>query len=155
MITVDINNKTVILKYLLLDYTGTLSENGKLIDGVFERLNRLSNIFNNIFVLTSDTFNNAKEQLKDVNADIKIFDGSAKKQKLDFMQTLGNSSCAAVGNGNNDTLMLKYAQLSIVVINRDGCYAKLINSADIVTCSINDALDLFLDKRKIVALLRN
>jgi len=50
--------------------------------------------------------------------------------------------------------MLKNARLSIAVINKDGCFAKLINEADIVACSTNDVLDGLIDTRKIVSLLR-
>ncbi len=153
MITVEFD-ETIVLKYLLLDYTGTLSENGKLIDGVRKRLNELSKLLE-IEVLTSDTFGSARSELKGIDCTVNIIDGKAKEKKLKRLQDLGADNCVAIGNGHNDMLMLKHARLSIAVINAEGCYAKLISQADIVARSINDALDILLDKRKIIAVLRH
>ncbi len=154
MITIEFNDEKIELKYLLLDYTGTLSENGKMIDGVKERLEALSDKFERIEVLTSDTFGSAEKELKGLKLNINILQGEAGTQKLQKLNELGAEYCAAIGNGNNDVLMLKNARLSIAVINKDGCFAKLINEADIVACSTNDVLDGLIDTRKIVSLLR-
>ncbi len=154
MITIEFNDEKIELKYLLLDYTGTLSENGKIIEGVKQRLEALSDKFERIEVLTADTFGSAKKELKGLNLNINILQGEAGIQKLQKLNELGAEHCVAIGNGNNDVLMLKKARLSIAVINKDGCFAKLINEADIVACSTNDVLDGLIDTRKIVSLLR-
>ncbi len=154
MITIEFNDERIELKYLLLDYTGTLSENGRLIHGIRERLEKLSAVFDGIEVLTSDTFHSAERELKGLRLNINILEGEAGTQKLDKLNELGAKYCVAIGNGNNDMLMLKYARLSIAVINGDGCFAKLINEADIVVKSTNDILDGLIDTRKIISLLR-
>ncbi len=154
MITIKFNDRLIRLKYLLLDYTGTLSENGRLMDGVKERLIKLSDMFDKIEVLTSDTFHSAEKELSGLDLHINILKGEAGYQKLQKLKELGAEYCVAIGNGNNDVLMLRHAKLSIAVINRDGCFAKLINEADIVVCSTNDILDGLIDTRKIISLLR-
>ncbi len=154
MIEITFNDEKIRLKYLLLDYTGTLSESGKLIKGIRERLEQLSDMFDKIEVLTSDTFHSAQKELEGLNLNINILEGEAGKQKLQKLNELGAQHCVAIGNGNNDMLMLKYARLSVAVINRDGCFAKLLNEADIVVNSTIDILDGLIDKRKIVSLLR-
>ncbi len=65
MLKIDILSfRTVKLKYLVADVPGTLSVGGKLLPGVKERLNKLSEVLE-IHVLTSDTFGKAKSELKD------------------------------------------------------------------------------------------
>jgi len=154
MITIEFNDEKIELKYLLLDYTGTLSENGKIIEGVKERLEILADKFEKIEVLTADTFGSAEKELKGLKLNINILQGESGIQKLQKLNELGGQYCVAIGNGNNDVLMLRNARLSIAVINKDGCFARLINEADIVACSTNDILDGLIDKRKIVSLLR-
>ncbi len=155
MITVKLDNAAFELKYLLLDYTGTMSENGKLIDGVKDKLLLLKGRFERIEILTSDTFNSVQEELKGMDfLNIHIFKGKAKQLKLKRLNELGAEYCAAIGNGNNDILMLKNAALSIAVINKDGCYSGILGVSDIVSCSIIDALDILLDDKKIIALFR-
>jgi soluble P-type ATPase len=154
MITIEFNDERIELKYMLLDYTGTLSENGKLMEGIRERLEKLSKKFDRIEILTSDTFHSAEKELAGLNLNINILEGEAGHKKLERLRELGAEYCVAIGNGNNDVLMLKAARLSIAVINGDGCFARLINEADIVAKSTNDILDGLIDTRKIVSLLR-
>lgn len=54
------------LEYLICDFTGTISVDGKLLPAIKEKLNEIgSNL--KIFVLTADEFGKAEEELKDVN----------------------------------------------------------------------------------------
>ncbi|HDK81929.1 MAG TPA: ATPase P, partial [Nitrospirae bacterium] len=62
------------LKHLVSDFTGTLSVGGKLLPGVKERLNKLSELLE-VHVLTSDTFGKAKAELKDVHCQTHILKG--------------------------------------------------------------------------------
>ena len=142
------------LKYLLLDYTGTLSEHGKLMGCVKDRLKTLRNEFEKVLVLTADTFGTAKKELKDLPVEVVILKHPTSKGKLKIVNALGPEYCAAIGNGNNDIDMLKASKLSFAVINGDGCNAKLINHADLVFKSTCDALEALIDPRIIVSLLR-
>ncbi len=142
------------LKYLLLDYTGTLSEHGKLINCIKEKLFILSNNFEKIIVLTADTFGTAHEELKDLPVDVKILEHPTSKGKLEVVNKLGGKYCVSIGNGNNDIDMLKTTNFSIAVINRDGCNVKLIKYADLIFKSTCDALDSLIDPKIIISLLR-
>jgi len=151
---IQFENINLNLKYLLLDYTGTLSEHGKLMDCVKDKLKLLHSEFEKIFVLTADTFGTAREELKNLPVETKILKHPTSKGKLKIVNELGPEYCVAIGNGNNDIDMLKASKLSFAVINKDGCNAKLIDYADIVFKSTCDALDALIDPRIIISLLR-
>jgi soluble P-type ATPase len=59
------------LEHLVTDFSGTLSEDGKLLQGVREKLNKLSGKLK-IHVLTSDTFGSAKKELEGINCSLHI-----------------------------------------------------------------------------------
>ncbi len=146
---VDLN-----LRYLVLDYTGTLSEHGTLIDCVKPKLIKLSNEFEKILVLTADTFGTAETQLKGLPVEVVVFDSKTGKSKRELVEKLGSDHCVTIGNGNNDIEMFKVSALSIAVINRDGCNAKLIQYADLVFNSICDALNSLINPKIAFSLLR-
>lgn len=142
------------LKYLLLDYTGTLSEHGKLIECVGEKLTKLSRHFEKIYVLTADTFGTAEKELKGLPVIVKVLTHPSSKGKVDVVNSLGGEYCVSIGNGNNDIEMLKLTKLSFAIINRDGCNARLFSASDIVFKSICDALDSLIEPKIIISLLR-
>ncbi len=154
MIRFEVDGRKLELRYLLLDYTGTLSENGRLISGVRERLKQLSRKFESVKVLTADTFGTARRELEGLDVEIHVIEGTAKQFKGELVNRLGPQWCVAIGNGNNDTEMLRQACIGIAVINADGCFTKAILSADIVAKSIEDALDMLFEPRKLIADLR-
>ena len=147
-------NKSLKLKYLVLDYNGTLAVDGMLISGVMERLIDLAGIFE-IYVVTADTFGSVTESLKDIKCNIKILkEESQDIQKADFIKKLGANLCVAIGNGLNDNLMMKEAELGISVIQKEGAASKTIFNSDIVTTNIIDAMDLLKNPKRIIATLR-
>ncbi len=151
---IEFENLKLNLKYLLLDYTGTLSEHGKLMECVKEKLLMLSDKFEKIYVLTADTFGTAESELKGLPVIVKVLTHPSSKGKIDTVKALGGEYCVSIGNGNNDIEMLKLTKLSLAVINRDGCNARLLNSADIVFKSTCDALDSLLKPKVLISLLR-
>ena len=52
--------KTMDLKYLILDYNGTIAKDGIIPESVKERLKKLSGIYE-IYVLTADTHGTARK----------------------------------------------------------------------------------------------
>ncbi len=144
----------LILKYLVSDFTGTLSIDGKLYLEVKEKLNAISEILE-IHILTADTFGKAKEELKDINAKVVILNpGNEAEQKAEYVKSLGAEHVAVLGNGQNDYKMFKKAKLSIAVILEEGCYIKTLENADIIVKSPIDALNLFLIPKRLIAVLR-
>jgi len=144
----------IIIKHLVSDFTGTLSVDGKLIDGVRERLNELANTMK-IHILTADTFGKAVSELQGVNCEITILTGENHDiQKEDFVKKLDAQSVMAIGNGNNDRRMLQAAKIGVAVCLDEGCAVDALKSADIVVKSPIDGLDLILKPQRLKATLR-
>ncbi len=156
MMEIDIPGfKRLNLKYLVMDYNGTLAIDGKLINNIEEKLNELAKVVD-IHIVTADTFHEALGKLGKIKCKVKILQGEDQNvQKSEYISGLGNKNVMAIGNGMNDTLMLKNAALGIAVIQQEGASMQALQSADIVCHSIYDALDLFENSLRMVATLRN
>ncbi|MGC8616690.1 MAG: HAD family hydrolase, partial [Desulfurella sp.] len=103
----------IVLKRIILDFNGTLATSGVLIKETKDILEKLSKAFD-IHIVTGDTFSSAKEQLKGLN--VKTIIAPLIDQitfKLEYAKSIGLSNLVAIGNGKNDSLMLKYAKLGI------------------------------------------
>ncbi len=143
------------LKYLVMDYNGTLAIDGRLIEGVRETLTALSQHLA-LYVLTADTFGKAKSGLDGIDCTLSIL--SEKDQqagKLAYIQSLGPENTVSIGNGRNDQLMLKTSALGIAVILEEGASAQTLQAADIVCTSIISALNLLLNPLRLTATLRS
>ena len=64
-------------------------------------------------------------------------------------------SIVALGNGRNDRLMLKVEALGIALVQREGGAVETATSADLLSTSVNDALDLLLHPNRLIASLRS
>ncbi len=155
MIDIDIPGfGRVEIRHLVSDFTGTLSEDGILCKGVRERLERLSEKLK-IHILTADTFGTARAQLEGINCKIHILSGDRHdRQKQAYVEALGAEGVFAIGNGNNDRLMLKKAVVGVAVCLKEGCSVDAIKSADILVKSTVDGLDLLLNTKRLKATLR-
>lgn len=155
MIKIEIPGRdTLNIEQLVLDYNGTIAEDGNLINGVEERLARIRDSVE-IYILTADTYGTVRSQCEHMGIHVETFPrAGAAKCKLEIVKSLGeNTMC--IGNGFNDVLMFDQADLSIAVIEKEGLYAGLLNHADVVTTSILDALDLLLHTDRLRATLRS
>lgn len=141
----------LLLRHLLLDQNGTLTDRGVLIDGVARQLTRLRERLEP-HLLSADTFGTLDQLARDLQIDAHRVKTGA--DKLDFLKDLGGGACVAIGNGANDEPMLAAAALGIVVIGPEGAAASALRAADVVCGSIGQALDLLLDERLLVATLR-
>ena len=143
------------LEHLVSDFTGTLSVDGRLLPGVKERLNRIAEILK-VHILTADTFGMAKSELNGINCDIHILTGDNHDvQKQHYVNDLGPDKVIALGNGNNDRLMLRAARIGVAVCLAEGCAIDAIKSADILVTSTTDALDLLFNPKRLKATLRS
>ncbi len=142
------------LSHLVLDYNGTLALDGKLLDGVRERLETLSDRLE-IHVVTADTFGNARSHLSGLPCQLVILSAQSQDtQKRDYITHLGSESTVCIGNGRNDRLMLKAAALGIAVIEAEGAAVEAILASDIVCPDIGAALDLLDNPKRLIATLR-
>lgn len=155
MIEVDIPGfGNIKLEYLILDYSGTLSVDGILIKGVAERLNKLKDNLE-IHIVTADTHGRVEAQVKNINCKLKIISGENQDiQKENYLLELSACNAVAIGNGNNDARVLRSAKVGIAVCLPEGCAVSAIQTANIVTNSITDALDLLLYPDRLKATLR-
>ena len=90
---------------LLLDYNGTIAEDGIIRPAVKERLQKLSRELS-IYVLTADTHGTARAQCEGLNLKVHTFPvGSAMDAKRAVLDEIGGEVCACMGNGRNDCLL--------------------------------------------------
>lgn len=155
MISIEIPGKGgIIVENLVMDFNGTLAVDGRLIEGVSERLRRLSGDLN-LFILTADTFGLVEESCAGLPVAVnKLSRGNEAEQKQVFVRSLLVEKTAAIGNGANDYLMLSDACFSIVVLGGEGMCAKVFTVSDIIVPDIRTGLDLFLNPKRIIATLR-
>ena len=155
MITIDIPGfGDVKLRYLVSDFTGTLSHNGSLIPGVKDLLNSLSESLS-IHVLTSDTFGTARTELRDVRCEVHVLEGEFHDlQKEEYVEKLGSVSVVAFGNGNNDRKMLRAARIGIAVTEGEGCAVDILMAGEVHVTSIIAGLNLLINPKRLKATLR-
>lgn len=156
MLTIDIpNSRPLLLEHLVLDYNGTLAVDGELIAGVQQRLAKLKSLLN-IHVLTADTHGTVRQKLLTLQTTPYIIGADNQdKAKKEFVAGLGGPTVVAMGNGRNDVLMLETAALGIGILQREGAAAAVLQCADVVCTSIQDALDLLIYPDRLRATLRN
>ena len=155
MIQIDIpGRETITIEHLVLDYNGTVAEDGHLIPGVAERLAELKELVE-VHVLTADTYGTVRAQCDPIGIHVETFPrAGAAECKLEIVEKLG-ANVMCVGNGFNDVLMFGPAALSVAVIEKEGTFAGLIAHADVLTTSILDALDLLVRTDRLKATLRS
>lgn len=143
------------LEHLVLDFNGTIALDGIPLKNTFEILKILAEKLT-IHVVTADTFGSVAGNLKDYPCKIKILsEADQHLQKRAYVEKLGTTRVAAIGNGRNDREMLKVSALGIAVINEEGMGMEALLSADIVCRSVLEALELFIYPKRLVATLRS
>lgn len=156
MLKIDIPGwRSLRLAHLVLDLNGTLALDGHLLP-VHASLARLGRSLQ-VTLLSADTHGTLDQValtlgVRAVRLDEKQ-DGAA--QKAGYVDSLGAASVVAIGNGSNDVDMLRAAALGIVVIGAEGCSVRALTAADVVVASVENALNLLLEPRRLVATLRS
>src|SRR5208282_6296365 len=138
------------IRTMVSDFTGTLSCRGKLSAGVRELLMILSEWID-IHVISSDSFGTAKQELFQVPSvnfeDLSKTSGPHDVAKQRYVQKLEPVHVVALGNGNNDRLMLRTTKgrgLAIAVDNGEGCAMDTLMNADLIVTGAVNALNLLL-----------
>jgi soluble P-type ATPase len=156
MIVIDIPGfGTAQIKYLVSDFTGTLSVDGVILDGVRDRLERLSQSVE-IHIVTADIHRKAESELRGIKCTIAILSGDKQDiQKEQYINSLGPEHVFAVGNGNNDRKMLAAARIGVAVCLSEGVSTDALKSATVFVPSVIDALDLLVIPDRLRATLRS
>lgn len=143
----------MILSHLVLDYNGTIAEDGLIIPGVKARLEALSRDLS-ISVITADTHGTAARRCEGLPLTVLTFPTTEVGAiKADHVRSL-TGGVITIGNGFNDVAMSDESDLSICVLGPEGCCGKLAAHCDILSRSIEDALDLLLKPNRLRATLR-
>ncbi len=157
MIQIDIPGRKSRLEidHLVLDFNGTLAQDGKILPGVADLLRRLAREVK-VHVVTAGTFGGVEEQVAGVPCTLKVLSGpSQTRQKARYVKALGAGRTACVGNGRNDRDMLRLAALGILVLQEEGAAAESLMAADVVCRDIASALGLLLNPLRLKATLRS
>ena len=146
--------KKITITDIVCDYNGTIAEDGIVLPEIRDIFLALGRQFA-LHVITADTFGSVKTQLDGYGAQIKVLSSDDHtKEKADFVTSLGAGRCAALGNGNNDRMMLENAAVGIAVLGDEGCSTETLMASDLAVKSSADALSLFLEPKRLVATLR-
>lgn len=143
----------LILNHLILDYNGTIAEDGEIAESIRQRLAELSKDLS-ICVITADTHGTAAKKCQGLPLQVLTFPttevGAIKAEEVRKL----SGGVITIGNGYNDIQMSDAADLSICVIGKEGCCGALLMHTDVVVTSIDDALDLLLKTGRLRATLR-
>jgi soluble P-type ATPase len=155
MISIDIQGwGNMEIENVVLDLNGTLAADGKIPSEVKKKVSALVGRVK-IYLLTADTQGTATEEIREMKVDlVKVEGKDSKEGKFNFLKSLDLEKTVAMGNGNNDELILKEAALGIAILGDEGVSVTALKQADIVVKNISDALDLLLKPKRLMATLR-
>lgn len=143
------------LSQAIIDFNGTLAENGILIDQVKSQLIELAKRIE-IYVVTGDTYCTAREQLQDLPCRTVILPSHEQAlAKREIVEQLGADMSVAIGNGRNDVQMMQSAALAIAVMGKEGAARDAFITADVIAGDIHAALDMLQYPQRLVATLRS
>jgi len=142
------------IQHLVTDVNGTLAVDGVLIDGLTKRIRSLRDRLE-IHMLTADTHGRQTSIDEQLNLKAtRVQPGDEAGAKAEFVRQLDADTVVAIGQGANDSKMLKAAALGICVMSQEGVAVETLVSADIFVPDIFAALDLLNKPMRIVASLR-
>jgi P-type E1-E2 ATPase len=140
------------LDHLLLDINGTLTCDGRLLDGVADAIAGLRDAVS-VRLLSADTFGSAQAVAHELGAQLEPISHGHEKRAC--AERLGAGRCAAIGNGRNDVGMLSAVALGVAVIGPEGAALQAIAAADVICTSVLDALALLHEPARMTATLRS
>lgn len=142
------------LDHLVCDVNGTLTLDGRLIDGVARAISNLRDRLH-IHLVTADThgLQSDIDRLLNLQA-VRLSPGNEAAQKAALIDRLGAQRAAAIGQGANDVEMLRAAVLGVCVLSPEGTAVSTLTAADLVVPDILSAFALFEKPLRIVATLR-
>lgn len=155
MIEIDVPGyKALQLQHLVLDVNGTIAKDGQLIEGTKELLAELGAQLQ-VHMITADTHGRQEAVNRHLNLiAVRIPVQKQAEAKLNYIETLGAGTVAAIGNGANDAAMLEHAALGIAVLGPEGAAGITLQKAQVVVCDIRSALELLLYPKRLIATLR-
>ncbi|TVM16166.1 ATPase P [Oceanidesulfovibrio indonesiensis] len=150
--------RTLRVQTLVLDFNGTMACDGKLLPGVSERLCELSRNLD-VVVVTADTYGTVGRELDGLPMTIgnlaervsaSVDEDEAKARLVRSFK----ADVVFIGNGRNDAPAMRAAALGIVLIQAECAATSALVAADIASTCIENALDLLLKPKRLIASLR-
>jgi len=142
------------LKHLVSDVNGTIALDGQLLDGAPEALLALGDRLQ-LHLLTADTHGRQAQIDERLGLQaVRIPPGGEAKAKAAYVHMLGSETVVALGQGANDTDMLREAAIGIVVASIEGLAIESLTSADVVVPDIIGAFELLEHPTRLIATLR-
>ncbi|KAB2954546.1 haloacid dehalogenase [Heliorestis acidaminivorans] len=141
------------LAHLVLDYNGTIAEDGKLLPALPPILEDLATRLQ-IYVITADTFGSVAEECEHLPVSLQILKSNDHSREKELFVRSLSGGVIAIGNGANDCAMVGSADLGIAVIGPEGCALETLLRAKVVVTSIEKGLALLQKPDRLVATLR-
>lgn len=139
---------------VVFDLNGTLAVDGIISDETRSVLIELAKDFD-LYILTADTHGTFKQMSAGLPVSGRITEKTiAAEEKLALVEELGPKETIAVGNGNNDVLMLKAAAIGIAVMDGEGASSQAIAAADLAVRGTAEALAMLQHPKRLIAGLR-
>ena len=151
---------TIEIDYILLDLNGTISQYTIVPSGVKEYLADLKRGAK-IYIVSADTYGTAKKIADNLGVELYKLDREGNPDKSEaqlkeaLVHQLGADRVCAIGNGRNDSLMLKAAKLGIVIMGKEGAAVETLLNADLVFHDILHALKVLTNPQTLNASLRS
>jgi soluble P-type ATPase len=140
------------IQTVILDLNGTLTIDGKLIEGIEERIKILQANGLEFRLFTGDTLGTGTSIAEKLG--LKLHVTKDGKAKFEEGQSLKSGQFAVIGNGRIDLDLFRSAALRVTTLQEEGIYAPLLSETDVLVKSIRDALDLFIHPKRLIATLR-
>ncbi len=155
MIEINIPGRgTIQLEYLVTDVNGTLAVDGHLLDRLARKIAGLGDRLQ-VHLLTADTHGGQAIIDQQLNLEaVRIQKGEEAEQKAAFVKRLGAEKVVAIGQGANDTAMLREAAIGIGILSIEGIARDTLLAADILVPDIYTAFDLLEKPLRLIASLR-
>ena len=145
------------IENVIFDVNGTIQFDGIVPTKLRKKIKKLKSYFN-IFLISADTRGNLdKVALKLGVNSIKISPSGLSEAELknNELLKLGKEKTVAIGNGNNDHMMIKNAIIGIAILGKEGLASKTLMNSDLAFFNCIDAIHFLMDEKKVLATLRN
>jgi soluble P-type ATPase len=140
------------LDTIILDLNGTLAIDGKLVDGVIPRINKLKESGFKLYLFTGDQRGTASQQASELG--IELMFAKTTSEKAECAKKCNFETTVAIGNARIDIGTFENSKIKIATLQKEGIHASIINHVDVIVPSINDALDLLLNPDSFNATMR-
>ncbi|BCN93898.1 hypothetical protein THMIRHAM_16830 [Thiomicrorhabdus immobilis] len=146
--------ETLDIQHIIFDYNGTIALDGKVIDGVTDKIQQLAGLVD-FHVVTADTYGTAEKELLGVACKvINLANSPHFKSKTVYLASLGAEHTLSVGNGFNDKELLKQSRIGVALIQDEGLCIDTLIAADIVCKSVMDVFAYIEKPNRLKATLR-